>query len=58
MSHTDKISVLEIESIELIACLFGVVNVFVYDKCGAFRIVRDSLTYLPESREISPCENR
>jgi hypothetical protein len=30
----DEVSVLKIESIELIACLFGVVHVFVYDKSG------------------------
>lgn len=48
--HTDEVSVLEIESIELIACLFGVVHVFVDNKRGSLGVVCDTLTYLPMRR--------
>jgi hypothetical protein len=48
VAHTDEVSVLKVESIELIACLFGVVNVLVDDKSGTLRVVRNSLTYLTE----------
>lgn len=51
--RTDEVSVLEVESIELIACLFGVVDVFVYYKCSALRVVRNSLTYLSDRTELA-----
>lgn len=44
--HTHEVSVLKVEPIELIACLFGVVNVLVYDKCGALGVVCDALADL------------
>jgi hypothetical protein len=44
--RTNQVSVLEVESIELIACLFGVVDVFVDNKSGSFGVVRDSLADL------------
>lgn len=49
--HTNEVSVLEIESIELIACLFGVVHVLVDNKRGPLGVVRDTLTYLPDKGE-------
>ena len=45
--HTDQVSVLEVESIELIACLLGVVHVFVYHKSCALRVVGNTLANLP-----------
>lgn len=48
--RTDEVSVLEVESIELIACLFGVVHVLVDNKCGSLGVVRNTLTYLPMRR--------
>lgn len=49
-SRTDKVSVLEVEPVELIACLFGVVDVLVDDECGPLGIVCNSLTDLSNSR--------
>lgn len=46
MIRTDQVSVLEIESIELIACLFGVVHVVVDHECGALRVIGDTLADL------------
>ena len=46
--HTDEVSVLEIESIEFVACLFGVVHIFVDNICGALRVVCNALTYLSD----------
>lgn len=48
---TDQVSVLEIEAIELIACLLGVVHVLVDHKCGTFRVVGNALPYLPVEGE-------
>jgi hypothetical protein len=44
--HTHEVSVLKVEPIELIACLFGVVDVLVYDECGALGVVCDALADL------------
>lgn len=44
--RTDKVSVLEVEPIELIACLFGVMNVFINHKRGALGVIGNSLSYL------------
>ena len=53
--RTDQVSVLEVESIELIACLLGVVYVFVYHKCRALGVVGDTLANLPrwEKNKVS-----
>jgi hypothetical protein len=51
--ENDEVSVLEIESIELIACLFGVVHVFVDNKCGPLGVVRDTLTYLSNRPKLA-----
>lgn len=47
-SPTNEISVLKIEPVELIASLFGVVDVLVDDKRGALGIIRDTLADLTE----------
>ena len=44
--RTDQVSALEVEAIELIACLLGVVYVFVDHKCRALGVVGDTLTNL------------
>lgn len=52
-SPTHEISVLEIEPVELIASLFGVVDVLVDDKRGALGIIRDTLADLTEIELVS-----
>lgn len=49
--RTDQVSVLEIEAIELIACLLGVVHVLVDHECGTLRVVGDTLADLPINGE-------
>jgi hypothetical protein len=49
--RTDQVSVLEIETIELIACLLGVVHVLVDHECSALRVVGDTLADLPITGE-------
>jgi hypothetical protein len=44
--RTDQVSVLEVETIEFIACLFGVVNVLVDNECGSFGGIGDTLANL------------
>ena len=44
--HTDQVSVLKIEAVELIACLFGVVDVFVDNKCSALGVIGNALADL------------
>lgn len=46
MIQDNQVSVLEVESIELIACLFGVVNVLVDNECGSFGGIGDTLANL------------
>jgi hypothetical protein len=56
ITHTDQVSALEIEAIELIACLLGVVYVLVDHECCAFGVVGNALTDLAakgEKRQIS-----
>jgi hypothetical protein len=50
--HTDQVSVLEVETIELIACLFGVVDVLVDDKSSSFGVVGDALANLAASKVV------
>lgn len=45
-THTDQVSALEVEAIELIACLLGVVYVFVDNECCALGVVGYALTNL------------
>lgn len=53
--RTDQVSVLEIEAIELIACLLGVMYVLVDHKRRTLRVVRDTLADLPggENQDVS-----
>ena len=44
--RTDQVSVLEVEAIELIACLFGVVNVLVDNECGSLGVIGNTLANL------------
>ena len=44
--HTDEISILEIEAIQLVAGLLGIHDIFKHDESGTLGIVRDALTYL------------
>ena len=44
--HTNKISVLEVEAVELVAGLFRVHDVFVDYECSAFCVVGDALADL------------
>lgn len=45
-THTDQVSALEVEAIELIACLLGVVYVLVDDECCTLGVVGNALTDL------------
>lgn len=45
-SHTDKVAILEIEAIQLIASCFCVHDVLINDKSGAFGVVGNSLADL------------
>ena len=57
--RTDQVSVLEIEAIELIACLLGVVHVLVDHECGTLRVVGDTLADLPINGEKKiKCQRR
>jgi hypothetical protein len=49
--RTNQVSVLEVEAIELIACLLGVVYVLVDHECGTLRVVGDTLANLPINEE-------
>ena len=53
--RTDQVSVLEIEAIELIACLLGVMYVLVDHKRRTLRVVGDTLADLPavENQDVS-----
>ena len=48
--HTNEISVLEIEPVQLITCLFRVHDILVHDKSGSLGVVRDALAYLPVAK--------
>lgn len=57
--RTNQVSVLEVEAIELIACLLGVVHVLVNHKCGTLRVIGDTLANLPIDREREiKCQRR
>jgi hypothetical protein len=45
---TDKIAILKVETVQLIASLFRIHHVLIYNVCGALGIVRNTLTYLPK----------
>jgi hypothetical protein len=45
-SHTDEISVLEIEAVQLIASRLGIHYIFIDNECCAFGVVGDTLTDL------------
>lgn len=49
--RTNQVSVLEVEAIELIACLLGVVHVLVDNKRCTLRVVRDTLANLPARKK-------
>lgn len=51
ITHTDQVSALEVEAIELIACLLGVVCVLVDHECCAFGVVGNALTDLAAKGE-------
>jgi hypothetical protein len=51
VTRTDQVSALEVEAIELIACLLGVVYVLVDHKCCALGVVGNALTDLTAKRE-------
>lgn len=46
VSRTDQVTVLEIETVEFIACLFGVVNVLINHECSSLGVVGDTLANL------------
>lgn len=47
--HTDEISILEVESVELIAGLLSIHHIFVYDESRAFCVIGDALADLAVS---------
>lgn len=51
VTRTDQVSALEVEAIELIACLLGVVYVLVDHKCCALGVVGNALTDLAVKRK-------
>ena len=55
-SHTNKVSVLEVEPVELIASLFGVVDVLVNDECGSLGRVGNTLADLSNDKMASQQE--
>lgn len=50
--RTNQVSVLEVETIEFIACLFGVVNVLVDNECGSFGGIGDTLANLTANEMV------
>ena len=53
MIENHEISVLEVESVKLVACLFGVYNILVDNECGAFCVVGDALADLTNGTEFA-----
>lgn len=53
MIQHDQISILEVEAIQLIACLFRVHDILVHDEGGAFGAVGGSLTDLAYGAEFA-----
>jgi hypothetical protein len=45
-SHTDEISVLEVEAIQLVASRLGIHYIFIDNECCALSVVGDALTNL------------
>lgn len=56
--HTNKISVLEIEPVQLITCLFRVHDILVHDKSGSLGVVCNALTYLSVAKVNIPSSFR
>ena len=55
--HTDKIAILEVESVQFIASLFCVHHIFIDHKSGAFGVARNALADLTVTRiTIGLCE--
>jgi hypothetical protein len=48
--HTDKVTVLEVEAIQLVAGLLRIHHVFIDYESGALRIIRDALADLAAKR--------
>lgn len=46
---TDKVSVLKVEAVQLIACLLGIHDVLVHNEGSALSIVGDTLANLPRT---------
>lgn len=51
--ENDEISVLEVESVKLVACLFGVYNILVDNEGGALCVVGDALADLTDGTEFA-----
>jgi len=47
MGHTDEIAILEVETVQFVAGLFCIHNIFVNNERGAFGVVGYALPYLP-----------
>jgi hypothetical protein len=46
---TNEIPILEVEAIQLIACLLRIHDIFINDEAGALGVVRRALPYLSKS---------
>jgi len=53
MIENDEVSVLEVETIELVACLLGVYDIFVDNEGGALCVVGDTLADLTDGTEFA-----
>lgn len=58
MVENDKVAILEVEAIQLIAGGFGVHDIFVDDEGGALGIARDALADLPYGAESGALSQR
>lgn len=57
MVEDDEIAVLKVETVELVASLFGIYNILVDDEGGALCVVCDALTDLTGRRSVRATEN-
>jgi hypothetical protein len=53
MIKNDEVSVLEVETIELVACLLGVYDILVYHKRSSLCVVGDTLADLTDGTEFA-----
>jgi hypothetical protein len=53
MIENDEVSVLKVETVKLVACLFGVYDIFVDNEGGAFCVVGDALADLTNGTEFA-----